>query len=73
MAVFPARDRDAFMAHWRKHSADERVTAKTVLLDGDVAGNIVRWEQDGRSEIGYWIGKEHWGKGVATKALSAFL
>ena len=23
--------------------------------------------------VGYWIGKEHWGQGVATRALAAFL
>jgi RimJ/RimL family protein N-acetyltransferase len=73
MAAFPARDRDAFMTHWAKISDDEHVTTKTIVSDGEVAGNIVSWEQDGRSEIGYRIGKEHWGKGVATKALSAFL
>ena len=37
---------------------------------GGVAGNTGSWEQDGRREIGYWIGMEHWGKGVATKAVS---
>jgi RimJ/RimL family protein N-acetyltransferase len=24
-------------------------------------------------EVGYWIGREYWGKGVATEALSQFL
>jgi RimJ/RimL family protein N-acetyltransferase len=24
-------------------------------------------------EIGYWLGKEFWGKGIATQALAAFL
>jgi RimJ/RimL family protein N-acetyltransferase len=38
-----------------------------------VAGNIVGFEQSGRSKVGYWIGKNYWGKGIATKALSQFL
>lgn len=26
-----------------------------------------------RREVSYWIGKEYWGKGIATRALSEFL
>ena len=73
MAAFPARDWDTFVAHWAKISKDENAITRAVVLQGEVAGNIGSWEQDGRREIGYWIGMEHWGKGVATKAVSAFL
>lgn len=73
MAAFPSRDKDAFMAHWAKIMADDSVISKTILFDGQVAGNIVSFEMDGNREVGYWIGKEHWGKGIATKALAAFL
>jgi RimJ/RimL family protein N-acetyltransferase len=73
MAAFPARDSHAFMAHWTKILADETITKKTIIFDGQVAGNIVSWEQLGEREVGYWIGKHYWGKGVATRALAAFL
>ena len=73
MAAFPPRDRDAFMRHWRKILADEAVITETVLVDGRVAGNVVSWEHDGERDVGYWIGKQFWGKGVATAALSEFL
>lgn len=73
MAAFPARDNEAFMTHWTKILGDQTVTTKTVLFDGQVAGNVVSWEQSGKSKIGYWIGKEYWGKGIATRALSEFL
>ena len=73
MAAFPARDWDAFEAHWTKILGDAHVTTKTILFDGQVAGNIGSWEREGRREVGYWIVQDHWGKGVATKALSAFL
>jgi RimJ/RimL family protein N-acetyltransferase len=73
MAAFPARDRGAFMAHWLRILGDETVAKKTILFDGRVAGNIVCFEQDGEREVGYWIGREYWGKGVATGALSHFL
>ena len=73
MAAFPSRDRDAFMAHWTKIMADESNILKTIIFDGGVAGNIVGWESSGEWEVGYWIGKEFWGKGIATKALLLFL
>jgi RimJ/RimL family protein N-acetyltransferase len=73
MAAFAARDWDAFMAHWNKILGDETLAKKTIVLDGRVAGNVVSWEQSGEREVGYWIGREYWGRGVATKALSEFL
>jgi RimJ/RimL family protein N-acetyltransferase len=73
MAAFPARGREAFMAHWTKILGDETITKKTILFDGQVAGNIVSFEQSGQPLVGYWLGKNYWGKGVATRALSAFL
>jgi len=73
MAAFPARDQEAFTAHWTKILGDQTVTIKTILFNERVAGNIVSWEQPSGREVGYWIGKEFWAKGIATRALSAFL
>lgn len=74
MAAFPARDRAAFDAHWEKSILGNPAAIKqTILVDAQVAGNIGSWPQDGLRLVGYWIGKEHWGKGVATHALAAFL
>ena len=74
MAAFPARDRAAFDAHWATNIlGNPAAVMQTILLDGQVAGNIGSWRQDGVRLVGYWIGKEHWGKGVATRALAAFL
>ena len=74
MAAFPARDRAAFDAHWEKNILGNPAAIKqTILVDAQVAGNIGSWPQDGLRLVGYWIGKEYWGKGVATRALAAFL
>ena len=74
MAAFTPRDKNAFMAHWKsKILADQTVAKKTVLFDGHVAGYVVSFERSGKREIGYWIGRQYWGKGIATKALSQFL
>jgi RimJ/RimL family protein N-acetyltransferase len=73
MADFPPRNWDAFVVHWTKILADETVIKRTVLFNGRVAGNVVSFEQECEQEVGYWIGREYWGKGVATEALSQFL
>lgn len=73
MAAFVAKDRPAFEAHWAKILANPTVMPRTVIADGEVAGYITTWSHDGISEVGYWIGRAHWGKGVATTALRLFL
>jgi len=73
MAAFPSRSRDAFMAHWMKSIAKGDCTLRTIMFHGKVAGNIVCWDESGECRIGYWLGKEFWGKGIATEALSRFL
>ena len=74
MAAFPARERAAFMAHWRtKVLGHASAGKKTIVVDGRVAGNVVSWEQGGKRLVGYWVGKEYWSRGVATAALSGFI
>jgi RimJ/RimL family protein N-acetyltransferase len=74
MAAFPARDAEAFAQHWSKRMVGTSgVVVRTVVVGEQVAGNVVSWEQSGMRLIGYWIGREFWGKGVATKALVEFL
>jgi RimJ/RimL family protein N-acetyltransferase len=78
MAAFTAKDpadRVAFTAKWTKILGDESITKRTILLGGQVAGSIgafvAPWS--GKLEVSYWIGREFWGKGIATKALAVFL
>ena len=73
MADFPARDREAFDAHWERILGDEALTSKTIVFEGQVVGNVGSWEQDGRRLVGYWLGREFWGKGLATKALAELI
>lgn len=74
MAAFAARDRAAFDAHWATNIlGNPAALTQTILFDGQVAGYIGSWRQDGVRLVGYWIGKEHWSKGVMTRALAAFL
>lgn len=73
MAAFPARARDAFMAHWAKNLANNANLHFTILADGLIAGNIVSFNMEGHREVGYWLGRDIWGKGIASAALAQFL
>jgi RimJ/RimL family protein N-acetyltransferase len=73
MAAFPARDEATFLMHWAKIMQDETIILRTILYNGQVAGNLVSFVLSGHREVGYWLGREFWGKGIATRALSEFL
>ena len=73
LVAFRSRDRAAFDQHWETLLANKTNLAKTIVADGQVAGNIGSWSSDGKREIGYWIDRALWGRGIATEALSAFL
>jgi len=73
MAAHPPRDQEAFQAHWTEILVKESVITKTILFDELVVGYIMSFIYFGQREVGYWIGKEYWGQGIATRALSAFL
>lgn len=75
LAGFPSRPRDAFMAHWAKIIADPALVARTIVYDGHIAGHIGAWKDAGTGEhlVGYWIGRDYWGRGIASAALAQFL
>jgi RimJ/RimL family protein N-acetyltransferase len=73
MAAFPSRDKDQFAAHWAKVRADGTNVVRTIVVDGMVAGNICSWQDQGQQLLGYWVGREYWGRGVATQALALCL
>ena len=74
MATFPAREENDFRAHWAaKVLGNQSVVKKAILVDEQLTGYICSWEQSEKHLLGYWIGKEYWGQGIATKALGEFL
>jgi RimJ/RimL family protein N-acetyltransferase len=73
LVVFRSRERSEFDQHWAKILANETCLTKTIVADGQVAGHIASFLRDGEREIGYWIDRALWGRGIASEALSAFL
>ena len=78
MAAFTTRDptdKEAFAAHWNRILNDDTVLVKTIVFDGHVVGSVATFvdKEFGKPEVTYWIGKEYWGMGLATYALTRFL
>ena len=81
MAAFTSEhpaDRRYFDEHWAKNRSEPSGKMKTIVLprlNGAVAGYVLSYlDRDlGQLEVAYWIGREYWGRGVATAALREFL
>src|SRR5262249_57507233 len=61
------------VTEWGRNVVRREDVTRTIGGDGTVVGYISSWEQAGKRLVAYWIGREHWGKGLATRALSEFL
>lgn len=76
MAAFVAEDptdREAFRGHWARILSDASITTLTIVVDGQVAGHIASFEQFGKPSVSYWLGRDYWGRGIATRALAELL
>ena len=76
LAAFPSRDREAFMVHWTTNILGNPANAcRTILCDDRVVGNIGAWSDADTRErlLGYWLGREFWGHGIASAAVAQFL
>lgn len=76
--AFTPRPKPAFFAHWKKVLKNRLCLKKTIVADGKVAGYVVSFYRTGtgkpkKREIGYWIGRKFWGRGLATEGLRLLL
>src|ERR1051326_5913120 len=76
MAAFVSedpKDKEAFNAHWNKILNSPRITQKTIVADGRVVGHIACYPDGEKLEVTYWLGRQFWGRGIATQALTRLL
>lgn len=66
-------DKAAYKAKYTKLLSDPTVNNQTILMDNRIVGSIAKFVMEGDTEITYWIDRNYWGKGIATKALKLFL
>ena len=76
MAAFTspeADDRTKFDRRWARLRSDSSTTNRVIEIDSRVVGHIASFDLEGQREVTYWIGREDWGRGIATRALQEFL
>jgi RimJ/RimL family protein N-acetyltransferase len=62
-------DREAFTTHWTRITSDPDLITRVIESDGAFAGYAVSFVIEGERQIGYWIARELWGRGIASAAL----
>ena len=76
LAAFMAKDhadKEAYLAKHTPFLSDPAKTTRTILVNGIIAGSVSKFVMQGDAEITYWMDKQYWGQGIATKALTEFL
>lgn len=79
LARVPRRDRPDFERHWERIRSDAAIDVRVIEAADEVAGYLVcfgSWDPDappGPRQVGYWLGRDFWGRGLATAALGLFL
>jgi RimJ/RimL family protein N-acetyltransferase len=62
-----------FVDRWEKMLTDEKTLARAVVWNDAVAGFVVLSIQHQKPTISSWLGRDYWGKGIATGAVRDFL
>ena len=76
MAAFVSKDRKdkaVFDAHWNKILNSPQNINRTIVAEGQVAGYVACFPDGEHMEVTYWLGREFWGRGLATQALNKLL
>jgi RimJ/RimL family protein N-acetyltransferase len=73
MVGMPPREEEAFYAHRAKIMANPANVLLAITAGGELVGDICSWPDESRRKLGYWIGQDYWGRGIATAALTALL
>jgi RimJ/RimL family protein N-acetyltransferase len=73
MAAVKPRSEEEFRKCWEAILADRRGLVRAITADGVLVGHISSFKMEGMDAVGYWIAREYWGRGIATRALALFL
>jgi RimJ/RimL family protein N-acetyltransferase len=66
-------DEEAHNIHFAKVLCDKSILMRTIVVDDEVAGYLTKYYLEGEPQIGFVLGLDFWGRGVATQSLLEFL
>lgn len=66
-------DKDAYMSKWTRIVANPAINMQSIFIEDNIVGSVIHFDLGDETNISYWIDRAHWGKGIASKAVKAFL
>ncbi|AKU91140.1 GNAT family N-acetyltransferase [Vulgatibacter incomptus] len=66
-------DRATFEARWERNLGEPTIIIRTIVHRGEAVGYVATFLRNDSREVAYWLGRAHWGHGIATDALERFL
>lgn len=66
-------DRSAFDAHYERVRSDPSNLLLAIDDDEEFVGTVGSFTREGEREVTYWIAPARWARGLASRALRAFL
>jgi RimJ/RimL family protein N-acetyltransferase len=76
MSGHPGREREAYFEHMRVNvlpqGHDEGII-RAIEVDGQLVGNVLAWFEDEKWLLGYVLGRQWWGRGIASQAVAELL
>lgn len=79
MAKVKPRDEATFHAVWERVFATPMIVARVITAKESpdtaerIVGNVSCFQRDGLDYVGYWIARDAWGRGYASRALALML
>ena len=76
LAAFTSKDptnKIEYINKWTGLLTKSTVNIRTIIVNNEIAGSVVKYEMEGNAEITYWIDKQFWGMEITTIALELFL
>ena len=73
MAAFKPREEQAFFTHWKTKVLVPSTHVRTIVHDGQIAGYVSTYASGNDRLVAYWVGREFWGRGLASRALQEFV
>jgi RimJ/RimL family protein N-acetyltransferase len=68
---------EEFERRWLEMMGDGRATSRVIVMQGEngdeVVGAVNVLVVEGEDALGYWIGREYWGRGIASAAVGLML
>ena len=69
----PPREEEEFLDRMSTFRTDPTIFVRSIVHEEAVVGIANRFERDGETQLGYWIGRAFWGRGITTLAIKEFL